>query len=90
MEDRPWCFVGDKAFEKIIEPCNIPKCSDSIWIYIYMTIGTLLCIFFIYVVISFFRRRENNGMTNIQNVRIASYTYGSTFLYCFPSSDKYT
>lgn len=68
MEDRPWCFVGDKSFEKIIEPCDIPKCSDSIWVYIYMTMGALLSIFLMYVIIYSFRRRRNHGMTNIQNV----------------------
>ncbi|KAM7353618.1 tyrosine-protein kinase transmembrane receptor Ror [Cochliomyia hominivorax] len=68
MEDRPWCFVGDKSFEKIIEPCNIPKCSDSIWVYIYITIGALLSIFLLYVVVHYFRRKTNHGMTNIQNI----------------------
>ncbi|XP_037813776.1 tyrosine-protein kinase transmembrane receptor Ror [Lucilia sericata] len=68
MEDRPWCFVGDKSFEKIIEPCDIPKCSDSIWVYIYMTMGALLSIFLIYVIIHVLRRRGNHGMTNIQNI----------------------
>ncbi|XP_065355411.1 tyrosine-protein kinase transmembrane receptor Ror [Calliphora vicina] len=68
MEDRPWCFVGDKSFEKIMEPCDIPKCSDSIWVYIYMIMGSLLSIFLVYVIIYVWRRRGNHGMTNIQNI----------------------
>ncbi|XP_037894224.1 tyrosine-protein kinase transmembrane receptor Ror [Glossina fuscipes] len=68
VEDKPWCFVGDKSFEKIIEPCNIPKCSDSIWMYIFTTLGALLSFLFMFIFLKLLKRKKNNGMTNIQNI----------------------
>ncbi|XP_037928086.1 tyrosine-protein kinase transmembrane receptor Ror [Teleopsis dalmanni] len=67
-EDRPWCFVDDKSFEKLIEPCDIPKCADKIWFYIFITFGGIVCLLILYIVLIFFKRRQSNGMTNIQNI----------------------
>lgn len=68
-EEKPWCFVDDKSFEKIMEPCNIPKCSDNIWLYIFLTIVTVSGLLLIYVVLVLSRRRRGNEMTSIQNVK---------------------
>lgn len=69
MEDGPWCFVDDKSFERIIEPCAIAKCSDSIWMYIFLALGSLMACLTIYILVTILvKRKRNNGMTNIQNV----------------------
>ncbi|XP_039949267.1 tyrosine-protein kinase transmembrane receptor Ror [Bactrocera neohumeralis] len=68
VEERPWCFVDDKSFEKIIELCDIPKCADKMWFYIFVTIGTVIgCVIFYMVYVCVKKRREG-GMTNIQNI----------------------
>lgn len=68
VEERPWCFVDDKSFEKSIELCDIPKCADKMWFYIFVTIGTVIgCVIF-YMVYMCMKKRREGGMTNIQNV----------------------
>ncbi|XP_036226416.2 tyrosine-protein kinase transmembrane receptor Ror [Bactrocera oleae] len=68
VEERPWCFVDDKSFEKSIELCDIPKCADKMWFYIFVTIGTVIgCVIFYMVYVCMKKRREG-GMTNIQNI----------------------
>ncbi|XP_054742256.1 tyrosine-protein kinase transmembrane receptor Ror [Anastrepha obliqua] len=68
VEERPWCFVDDKSFEKIIELCDIPKCADKMWFYIFVTIGTVIgCVVF-YMFYVCLKKRRNGGMTNIQNI----------------------
>ncbi|XP_055840262.1 tyrosine-protein kinase transmembrane receptor Ror [Episyrphus balteatus] len=67
-EEKPWCFVDDKSFEKIIEHCNIRKCADELWFYIYLSIATIICILLLYAGIVYYKKHMNDGMTNIQNI----------------------
>lgn len=73
MEDSPWCFVDDKSFERIIEPCAIAKCSDTIWMYIFLSLSSLMICLLVYAVTILVKRKRNNGMTNIQNVCIINF-----------------
>ncbi|XP_059220270.1 tyrosine-protein kinase transmembrane receptor Ror isoform X2 [Stomoxys calcitrans] len=68
VEKEPWCFVGEKSFEKNVELCDIPKCSDNLWMYISTTIATIACLLLIYTILFISRRRRCNEMTSIQNI----------------------
>nr|XP_036226416.1 tyrosine-protein kinase transmembrane receptor Ror [Bactrocera oleae] len=68
VEERPWCFVDDKSFEKSIELCDIPKCADKMWFYIFVTIGTVIACVIFYMVYVCMKKRREGGMTNIQNI----------------------
>lgn len=72
VEPTPWCFV-DSSHERIIEPCDIPKCADKIWIAIVGTGAATVLIFIIIFAIIVFRRRRimHYGMRNIHNVSIS-------------------
>ncbi|XP_058987941.1 tyrosine-protein kinase transmembrane receptor Ror isoform X2 [Musca domestica] len=67
IEEKPWCFVDDKSFGKVIETCNIPKCSDSIWLYIFLAFAILISFLLTYTLVSL-RRRRCTDMTSIQNM----------------------
>jgi len=69
VENSPWCFV-DSSRERIIEPCDIPKCADKIWIAIVGTTAAIILIFIIIFGVILFKRRTimHYGMRNIHNV----------------------
>ncbi|XP_075151765.1 tyrosine-protein kinase transmembrane receptor Ror isoform X2 [Haematobia irritans] len=68
IEEKPWCFVDDTSFEKIIEPCDIPKCSENIWLYIFTTIVTITAVLLIYGFMVITKRRRCGEMTSIQHI----------------------
>ncbi|XP_017005784.2 tyrosine-protein kinase transmembrane receptor Ror [Drosophila takahashii] len=73
VENSPWCFV-DSSRERIIEPCDIPKCADKIWIAIAGTAAAIILIFIIIFAIILFKRRTimHYGMRNIHNINTPS------------------
>ncbi|XP_055382066.1 tyrosine-protein kinase transmembrane receptor Ror isoform X2 [Condylostylus longicornis] len=67
-EDRPWCFVGDKSFEKLIEHCEIPKCAEQMWLYIIISLVALMGFILTIVIIICYKKSKKPPMANIQNV----------------------
>lgn len=68
MEKTPWCFVDDKSLDRSIEPCDIPKCVDKIWLSIIVTLGLIIAT--VVLISILLLKKKKCEMKNIQNVRI--------------------
>ncbi|KAJ6641007.1 Tyrosine-protein kinase transmembrane receptor Ror, partial [Pseudolycoriella hygida] len=70
-EVQPWCYVDNsQSLEKVIEHCNIPKCSDKMWLYIIVSFIGVAIIIIIVVSICCCQKYKKRGMTNIQNINL--------------------
>ncbi|XP_073824727.1 tyrosine-protein kinase transmembrane receptor Ror isoform X2 [Musca autumnalis] len=68
IEEKPWCFVDDNSFNKVIEPCNIPRCTDNVWLYLFMAFTILTSLILTYAALVTIRRRRRTEMTSIQHI----------------------
>ncbi|PNF43882.1 hypothetical protein B7P43_G02778, partial [Cryptotermes secundus] len=62
MEDKPWCYTEYNQREK----CDIPKCVDSLWLYV--TVSSTVLAFLLIVLIAYwccYRRRKSAGANSI-------------------------
>lgn len=71
----PWCYVDiviNQSVEKVIELCDIPRCSDEMWMYVIGAFASFALIIIIIIFVMCWRKYKKNvdaaGMTNIQNV----------------------
>ncbi|XP_046986353.1 tyrosine-protein kinase transmembrane receptor Ror-like [Schistocerca americana] len=76
VEPKPWCFiVNDEQFRK--EPCDIPQCVQSLWLYI-----TIASVAFVIIIIAFLlycfclrqspRSNTNQNFNEPQGIKIAA------------------
>lgn len=72
----PWCFVDiviNQSVEKVIETCDIPRCSDKMWLFVIAPFISLVLLLMITVSIVCCRKFRKNdsrdGISNIHNVR---------------------
>lgn len=82
-QSSPWCYVDiviNQSVEKVIELCDISKCSDKMWLYVIAPFASFTVIVFTVITIMCCRKYRKNaqrdGITNIQNV-------GVVVSYCF-------
>ncbi|KRG03866.1 tyrosine-protein kinase transmembrane receptor Ror isoform X3 [Drosophila mojavensis] len=66
MEKTPWCFVDDKSLDRSIEPCDIPKCVDKIWLSIIVTLGLIIAT--VVLISILLLKKKKCEMKNIQNI----------------------
>lgn len=71
----PWCFVDiviNQSVEKVIEMCDIPRCSDKMWLFViapFISLVLLLMITVSVVCCRKFRKNDSrDGISNIHNV----------------------
>lgn len=71
----PWCFVDiviNQSVEKVIEMCDIPRCSDKMWLFVIAPFISLVLLLMITVSIVCCRKFRKNdsrdGISNIHNV----------------------
>lgn len=71
----PWCFVDiviNQSVEKVIEMCDIPSCSDKMWLFVIAPFVSLVLLLMITVSIVCCRKFRKNdsrdGISNIHNV----------------------
>ncbi|XP_030383320.1 tyrosine-protein kinase transmembrane receptor Ror [Scaptodrosophila lebanonensis] len=91
VESSPWCFVDDTSFERIIEPCNIPKCAEKMWLNAILI--TAAALFFIVAIFSvvFIKRKKAYGMRNIRNINTPNADkniYGNSQLNSIPEAGR--
>lgn len=67
-EESPWCFVDDRSLDRNIEPCDIPKCVDKLWLSIISVSGLTVAVFVFILLVIFFKKKGSRGMKNIQNI----------------------
>ncbi|KAM8715275.1 hypothetical protein ACLKA7_002343 [Drosophila subpalustris] len=67
-EKSPWCFVDDRSLDRNIEPCQIPKCSDNLWLSIITISGLIVAAFILILLFVFFKKKGSRGMKNLQNI----------------------
>lgn len=68
-EGQPWCYVdNNQSLDKAFEHCDIPKCSEKMWLYIIVSFVAVATIIIIVVSICCCKKYKKRGMTNIQNV----------------------
>lgn len=75
IQETPWCYVDiviNQSVEKVIEPCEIPRCPDKIWMFVIAPF--ISCVVLILVTVSMvccrkFRKNDaRDGISNIHNV----------------------
>lgn len=76
-QTSPWCFVDiviNQSVEKVIELCDIPKCSDKMWLYVIAPFISFVLLIVITTSLMCCRKFRKNvsrdGITNIHNVRV--------------------
>ncbi|XP_030569840.1 tyrosine-protein kinase transmembrane receptor Ror-like [Drosophila novamexicana] len=67
VEKNPWCFVDDQSLDRSIEPCNIPKCVDKLWLTIISILG-LTAVAVILTSVLILKKKSSRGMKNIQSI----------------------
>lgn len=74
-QSGPWCFVDiviNQSVEKVIEMCDIPRCSDKMWLYVIAPFISFLVLLMVTVSIVCCRKFRKNdsreGISNIHNV----------------------
>lgn len=78
-ELQPWCYVDNsQSMEKNIEHCDIPKCSEKMWLYIIVSFVGVATIIIIVVSICCCKKYKKRGMTNIQNVSVLIFVTSSS------------
>ncbi|XP_049290763.1 tyrosine-protein kinase transmembrane receptor Ror isoform X2 [Anopheles funestus] len=65
--DAPWCYVD---MQKTIEYCDIPKCSERMWMYIIIGFIAVISPLFIGVAVFCCRKYRKHGVSNIQNINL--------------------
>uniref|UniRef100_A0A182K1U4 FAD-binding PCMH-type domain-containing protein n=1 Tax=Anopheles christyi TaxID=43041 RepID=A0A182K1U4_9DIPT len=65
--DAPWCYVD---MQKTIEYCDIPKCSDRMWMYIIIGFVAVISPLFIGIGVFCCRKYRKHGVSNIQNINL--------------------
>ncbi|XP_052860057.1 tyrosine-protein kinase transmembrane receptor Ror [Anopheles cruzii] len=65
--DAPWCYVD---MQKTIEYCDIPRCSDRMWMYIIIGFVAVISPLFIGVAVFCCRKYRKHGVSNIQNINL--------------------
>lgn len=76
-QSSPWCYVDiviNQSVEKVIELCDISRCSDKMWLYVIAPFASLTVIVFTAITIMCCRKYRKNvqrdGIANIQNVGV--------------------
>ncbi|XP_037051223.1 tyrosine-protein kinase transmembrane receptor Ror [Bradysia coprophila] len=70
-ENQPWCYVdSNQSLDKATEHCDIPKCSEKMWLYIILSFVGVAIIIIIVVSICCCKKYKKRGMTNIQNINL--------------------
>ncbi|XP_059622475.1 tyrosine-protein kinase transmembrane receptor Ror [Phlebotomus argentipes] len=70
VHPEPWCYVDNVSLEKVIEPCNIPRCSERMWLYVIISFVSLAMGILCVVCLVVCRKWRKRGMTNIQNINL--------------------
>ncbi|XP_061505528.1 tyrosine-protein kinase transmembrane receptor Ror [Anopheles gambiae] len=65
--DAPWCYVD---MQKTIEYCDIPKCSERMWMYIIIGFVAVISPLFIGIGVFCCRKYRKHGVSNIQNINL--------------------
>uniref|UniRef100_A0A182N957 Tyrosine-protein kinase receptor n=1 Tax=Anopheles dirus TaxID=7168 RepID=A0A182N957_9DIPT len=65
--DAPWCYVD---MQKTIEYCEIPKCSERMWMYIIIGFVAVISPLFIGIAVFCCRKYRKHGVSNIQNINL--------------------
>ncbi|XP_035786787.1 serine/threonine-protein kinase mig-15-like [Anopheles albimanus] len=65
--DAPWCYVD---MQKTIEYCDIPKCSERMWMYIIAGFIAVISPLFIGIAVFCCRKYRKHGVSNIQNINL--------------------
>uniref|UniRef100_A0A182PLA4 Kringle domain-containing protein n=1 Tax=Anopheles epiroticus TaxID=199890 RepID=A0A182PLA4_9DIPT len=65
--DAPWCYVD---MQKTIEYCDIPKCSERMWMYIIIGFVAIISPLFIGIGVFCCRKYRKHGVSNIQNINL--------------------
>ncbi|KFB50586.1 hypothetical protein ZHAS_00018903 [Anopheles sinensis] len=65
--DAPWCYVD---MQKTIEYCDIPKCSERMWMYIIIGFIAVISPLFIGIAVFCCRKYRKHGVSNIQNINL--------------------
>lgn len=88
-QSSPWCYVDiviNQSVEKVIELCDIPNCSDKMWLYVIAPFASLIILIITMCICLGCRKYRKNaqrdGITNIQNVCFNC----SLFFYSFHSN----
>lgn len=68
-------IVINQSVEKVIELCDISKCSEKMWLYVIAPFASFTVIVFTVITVMCCRKYRKNdqrdGIANIQNVRVA-------------------
>ena len=67
--------------DKAIELCNIPKCSDKMWLYIIVTFVCFITIIVFTLIIFLCKKYKKRGVTNIQNVSVYTKNVNQQYYY---------
>lgn len=78
-QPSPWCFVDiviNQSVEKVIELCDIPRCSDKMWLYVIAPFISFVLLIVVTVSVvccrKFHKNDSREGISNIHNVRAFS------------------